>query len=202
MAFLDKAGLIRVWNKVKDAIGKSHDSITSQIAKSYYGTATEAIPKDYVFFSNGVLRIATTNIAFGDTINDTNSTAKKIADMIGGASVSEIFKSVYVDATIIIGKGYGSNNQYQEVVEKYPSRTEYNFLYLAPVIEGYKFLMWSAFPSQLSESEESRVAMDTLSDGTNYLYVPNYDLNGTTEEVIRNSRVMMRGKALAIYVKA
>lgn len=200
MAFLDKAGLIRVWNKVKDAIGKSHDSITSQIAKSYYGTATEAIPKDYVFFSNGVLRIATTNIASGDTINDTNSTSKKIADMIGGASVSEIFKSVYVNATIIDNND--SNSPYREVLEKYPHRTLYSFIYLAPVIEGYKFLMWSAFPSQLSETESPRVAMDTLRNGTNYLYVPNYDLTDKTEQAMFNSRVMMRGKALAIYVKA
>lgn len=200
MAFLDKAGLIRVWNKVKDAIGKSHDSITSQIAKSYYGTATEAIPKDYVFFSNGVLRIATTNIALGDTIDDTNSTAKKIADMIGGASVSEILKSVYVNATII--SNYDTKSPYYEVVKKYPHRGSYSLIYLAPVIEGYKFLTWSAFPSQLSETEYARVAMDTLRDGTNYLYVPNYDLNGTTAEAIRNGSVMMRGKALAIYAKA
>ena len=135
------------------------------------------------------MRVALTNIASGDAITDTNSQITKISNMLGGANMSEILKSVYVSRE---GVRYSSSsyNMYPDsvtakAVNKAFGGLENDQMYTmfrAPEVSGYKFLTW-----ELPRTSDTAVYAE-LEDGTNVaLILANY--SGTLNTI-------------AIYVRA
>lgn len=143
MGFLDETGLARVWGKIKSDVTARFSTFSDQIAKSYSGTATEPILKDTVFFSNNVLRVALANIASGEAITNTNSQITKISNLVGGANMSEILKSVYV-APVKFGYNLPDEATYEAVKKALDMEHEFTggLLFIAPSVASYKFLTW------------------------------------------------------------
>lgn len=197
MGFLDETGLARVWVKIKSEFASMTSNVNSkftglsdQIAKSYSGTATEAIPKGSVFFSNNVLRVALTNIASGDAITDTNSQITKISNLLGGANMSETLKSVYVSSerlrynTTSGVNSYPDNDTAKSAYEVFGIHPQgENSIFRAPAVSGYKFLTWE-LPRT---TENSRYG--EMKDGTNAAVILGVNYNSSL-------------KAIAIYVRA